>query len=493
MRARAPFSRHSVTGGLVLLCLLLMVITSGCKQKTEEPNRTETTMEVGSEEKTEVVDSRGQTDEIAGEPAGTVFEMEEFSVFEYEGPLGARLQMGQYVRECSDQPNDKVTAYPAFKSDKPIYGTATFDMSLVRYGTGIDYCFAIDESGGTGTGYDRFYFDGNHDLDLTNDAAVAPMDNVPGQINSNRRGSQDVFFEYLQFDLDYGPDEPSWPAKMMPRLVRYTGSDRVSFIVPTARRGKIVLGSTECEAVLSQAYGLTGRYDRPTTGLYLGDARESLPFLCSWPCVDGTFYILSPTPAGDKITVRRYTGPFGVFEVSAGRRDMEGGTVELGWLQTREGIIDVAKCPREEGKLKVPVGDYRPFRLGVRLGQLRVGFALNIPQPGETPAKAPVFTIEIREHHPFVLDFSGKPEVVFRSPAAGARFKAGEELKVEALVYEPEMDVLIAGLEDTTRKLGNAIKLPDGAEYQRYQSLDPVVKITNSSGECVAEGKMPFG
>ena len=55
------------------------------------------------------------------------------------------------------------------------------------------------------------------------------------------------------------------------------------------------------------------------------------------------------------------------------------------------------------------------------------------------------------------------------------------------------MGASIAALEDVTQKIGESIKMPDGTEHERFQSIDPMVKITNSSGQCVAEGKMPFG
>lgn len=141
------------------------------------------------------------------------------------------------------------------------------------------------------------------------------------------------------------------------------------------------------------------------------------------------------------------------------------------------------------------MGEYRPFRLAVDFGQLRVGLAANISAVGadEEPQEKPaIFGIKIRQDKPFVFDFPNKPIVDFKSPAVMQRFKLGEELKVKAIVYDPVMDILIAGLEDKTHKVGDPIKVGD-KEYQRYESLNPVVKITNSSGECVAEGEMPFG
>jgi hypothetical protein len=461
-------------GAFRVLCLLLVVAVSGCKQKVEE------------------ADSEEQSKAVAAQPVKTIFDMEEFSIFDCEEPLKTRLQMGQPTSECGDQPSDKVKAYPVFKSAKPIYGTVRFGMNLFDYASGIEFCFAIDESGGTGTVYDSFHFDVNHDFDLTNDPVSALMKDPPSGARVNEGRRQDTFFEQLQVALDYGPDKGKWQQTVMPRLMRFDERKYVYFIVPTARRGKIVLGSQEADAVLAQSPVITGRYDQPMTGVFLGEKSESLPFLGCWHCVDGTFYILSPTPTGDKVTVRPYDGAFGVFDVGPGDRDADVAKLELGWLQSRDTIIDIDKCPKTGGKPKVPVGDYRPFRLAIRFGQLRVGLAANISQPGKEPAKPPVFGIKIREGQPFVLDFSGKPEVVFKSPAANQRFKLGEELKAEAIIYDPVMDTLIAALEDTTKKEGS-INLPDGTKYERYQSLDPTIEITNSSGDRVAQGKMPFG
>ena len=68
----------------------------------------------------------------------------------------------------------------------------------------------------------------------------------------------------------------------------------------------------------------------------------------------------------------------------------------------------------------------------------------------------------------------------------------GEELEVKAVLIDPKLDIMIRGLEDTTRK---QTQTPDGRplNYQRNLSLDPKVLITRTNGEKVAEGVMPFG
>ncbi len=424
---------------------------------------------------------------FAGSSGGAVFKMEEVSVFDSEGPDVSRVPVGQSVA-CEDEPSEKVKAYPAFASDKPVYGSIGFTADLTALGSGLEYCFAIDESGGTGTGYDRFYFDVNHDCDLTNDAALGCMVNPPADPESGR-GQENIVFDYVQVDLGALSGEGRRLQKVMPRLTQFSQYRYLSFIVPTARRGKIEIGGKEHEAVLAQSPFITGRYDLPATGLHLDGATDPLPFLSHWRRIDGTFYVLSATPEGDQLTVRAYDGAFGSLEVGPGRRSVET-SLERGYILNRDVMLDLGKCEKTDGRLKVPVGDYMPLQLQARLGELRIGLRADLSSPREE-GKAPVLGIQIRQDKPFVLDFSAEPQVVFRNPASKQRFKLGEQLKAEAVVRDPMLDALITGLEDTTKKRQTV--QTSGGPYDLYESLDPTVRIVNSAGECVAEGPMPFG
>ena len=91
-----------------------------------------------------------------------------------------------------------------------------------------------------------------------------------------------------------------------------------------------------------------------------------------------------------------------------------------------------------------------------------------------------------------MLDFSNKPEVMFACPTNGQRVKAGEALTLKAVLADAKLDIMIRGLDDTSRK---ATKGPDGKDlgYERNVSLDPKVRITRANGDLVAEGVMPFG
>jgi len=418
------------------------------------------------------------------------FELEEFSVFEAEGPLQYMLRSGQYARDCGDEPDERVKTYPALKSANPVYGSVPFAMDLLDFNSGQAYCFVLDESGGAGTGYDRLYFDANHDFDLTNDRVLKPAEDLPEGFEAGRGGPQETMFESADVRLIGAANETLPPVTVWPRVLTAGSRRIVFFLVPTARRGKITLGSKEMDVILAQTSVVTGRYDHPSTGLFLDNQQTGLGVLSDWPEVDGTLYRILPTPAGDKVTVRAYDGAFGTLEVqSSSGAPAE---VERGWFHGEGIIIDIAKCSKEGSKLRVPVGDYRPYYLAVRVGKLRAGVRARIPEPREKVPPAPL-GLHVREGQPCVFKLDQKPDVVFQTPELSERLEPGQEVQIKALMVDSATNLMLAGLEDTTRKVGEPLKLPDGSEYQRYESLDPVIKIANAAGETVAEGKMPFG
>jgi hypothetical protein len=442
--------------------------------------------------------SQKQTGPITGKTQSepSQFPLKEISVFGYEGPIKDRLKWGQQADECGENPNEKVKTYPQLTSQRPLYGSVTFDKHFLRPESGILYCFVLDESAGTGSGYDRFYFDANRDLDLTNDGVLKRMPELPAGAELQVHAQADVFFEQLDLILDHGPDEGTRRLEVIPRFTAYEdGPTNFLFLVPTARTGKISIGPKEAEVVLAQTYFAAGRFDRPTTALFLIGQEEPLGFLSLMRCEQGRFYSLSATPSGDKLTVTPYDGPLGTFDVGGGRDETDA-DLELGWLHTENAFFDLGTCPHEGRKIRLPAGDYRPFRLAINLGKLRVGVAAKISAPGacgENAGRPPVFGIKVREDKPFLFELPKSIAAEFVKPAVGQPFRAGDEIKVEVSIKDPVMDILIAGLEDTTQKVGESIKLPNGTEYQQYLRLDPTVKIVSSSGECVAQDKLPFG
>jgi hypothetical protein len=429
---------------------------------------------------------------------GMVFEMEEFSIFDYEGPIKPRLIMGQAAELCGVERDERVKAYPKLRSKEPIYGAVTFGYDYFTSNPGVTYAFVIDKSRGNGKDYDRLYFDVNHDFDLSNDGVLKVVSERPKGIEKMGGFEVDEFFENLKLELDFGGEDKPVSVNLIPRFLKMEQNDykMVSFLNPSGRKGKINVGSKEYEALLVQNPIITGTYDKPMVGFSLWDPNEQMPFLSRMVCEEGRFYSFAATRSGDKITVLPYGGEFGLFDVGVGDRKVKKAELEFGWFHTQEAMIDVGKFPREGSKVKLPVGDYRALRMTVLFGKLRVGVAADISRPGScgtAVAKPTIFGIEIREDKPFVFDFSNKITPEFRNPVEKQRFKRDDEIKIEAALCDSVMGTLVAGLEDTTEKIGDPMKLPDGREYQRYKTLDPEVEIFNSSGKRVGEGKMPFG
>jgi hypothetical protein len=144
---------------------------------------------------------------------------------------------------------------------------------------------------------------------------------------------------------------------------------------------------------------------------------------------------------------------------------------------------------------QVPIGDYLPAYLSVRLGRLSLSLSQNYHSDGKRVSRdgrPPVYGISIRKDRPYTLDFSNQPEVMFTSPTNQQRIKPGETLMVAAVLVDPKLDIMIRRLEDTSRKqTKDAEDKP--LHYERNLSLDPTVIITRANGKKVAEGVMPFG
>jgi len=445
----------------------------------------------------------------AAEPGAgdQTFKLREVSAFEHG--QGNFLQ-GQRA-ECNDKPSPQVKAYPAFASKRPIYGSLHFYVDFKHPKAGPTIYFAVDESRGTGKGYDRLYFDANGDLDLRNDPVLKPQAHPPDGAELTYGGTKEqVIFDCLPVNFDFGPAGVQ-PVQLMPRLL-ITVYDKeeykqVSFVRTRLWMGDIKLGGVPYEARLGNDYAILGRFDQPGTVLVLG-AKESsgspelwwgADRLSAFHSVKGHFYTLSASPTGDQLTVHPYQGELGTFELEAGGRKLDKMTIS-GSVESTDRAVAVGGeladgSPKPGRNCALPVGDYRPNYLSMQYGRLHIGASFNYHsdgKPRDRGDRPDVYGITIRKDKPFVLDFSNKPDVMFASPAKDKRVKLGESLEVKAVLLDPKLDLMIRNLDDTTRKRDkDAEGKPLG--YQRNVSLDPHVVITRANGEKVAEGVMPFG
>jgi hypothetical protein len=467
--------------------------------------------------------------ETAAEEA--VFELKEISATTADRPV----TQGQRF-SCTTEPDEEVKAYPKLRSKQPLYGKAVFGVDPIS-GKGSEFHFVLDESAEstpseadepqqtllgkvaaslrTGTTsntgkkrevktstYDRLYFDANGDLDLTNDPVLKPLKDFPwGAVHTY--GDARTGFEHLEIKLDLGPDAGICPLRLLTWFTTYhLGNQKQSalYLLPAvARRGKIQIGTQQFNALLAQPpYSITGRFDRPSTALYLtpldsprvigsyGFGRNTLSTIRS---VEGDFYTFSATPLGDQLTVKHYRGDLGVLRLGTGSRNLSDDALDLqGTLVSENSTIEIGSrrldisstAQRSEAKVRecrIPVGDYLPSYLTIEYGQLRIGLSDNYhsedhPRDIQRHRR---YAIKIDKEKPFVLDFSTKPEVFFVSPAKEQISKPGDKIEVKAVLVDPVLDIMIRRL------------------YDGPVALDPIVTITDASGKTIAEGKMPFG
>jgi hypothetical protein len=267
--------------------------------------------------------------------------------------------------------------------------------------------------------------------------------------------------------------------------------------------GDIKVGGQKFKATLGNDYIITPSLDFPSAALVLSQGGNSFDWwggdrISAIHKLDGRFFRFSASPDG-QLTVRPYSGELGTFEIGPGTRTLTNFSV-TGSFAARDCAVPVGGNikngrPLEVGRCQLPAGDYLPEFLTLQFGRLRIRLSQNYHSEGKRQSREgrpPVYGITIRKDRPYVLDFSNKPEVMFTSPTKDQRVKAGDELSVMAVLVDPKLDVMIRGLDDTSRK---QTKDADGKPlgYERNVSLDPKVTITRANGEKVAEGVMPFG
>lgn len=520
MRRRAILSRFLTVGSFILL-YLSVAATFGNNEKTGD----------------------------------LVFGLEEVSAFELDKQL---LNSNRFIRgkfgECSEQPGIEVFAYPAFKSDKPIYGSVRFAGQFSEDEPKHLYFFAVDESAGTSKGYDRLYFDLNRDMDLTNDTPLILLKNSPnGAKLSYSSIEQQTCFEFLNVNFDFA-SEGTRAIEIMPRLLIYnSGYKLMTFVTTRARKGEIQFAGRQYAVYLGHNYIIEGWFDHPSTALLLipKDDESSRP---RWKGADrlraihkisGTYYRFSATPAGDKLFVRPYNGEFGTFKIGSGWRLIFNKKMS-GSLLSKDAALAVGRelelnRPKEAQSCSIPVGDYLPSILDIELGPMSICVSDNYHSDGKSRDKGgrpPVCGIKIRKKKSFVLDFSKKPDVIFASPVADHRVRLGDQLIVNAVLVDPELDIMIRDIKvkpsyaDSTLVIklsigiliipsilwlllprlrrryrflpllsvlgavvlvGCLIALQALGPRLNYEKINPRVLITRADGEKVAEGVMPFG
>jgi hypothetical protein len=428
----------------------------------------------------------------AGEMA---FDLKEVSVLDLDESIGRdRDVAGRFMIGCRGVCQDKPLAevfYPRLKSKRPLYGSIRLGGQPGINDSGIEYVFVIDEFRGPGKGYDRLYFDTNHDRDLSNETPTAGLKDPPKRaVSLFTDDKQQVCFETLDVPVPLDRDTTR-PMKFLPRLAGLPNNyPNLALVTLQVHTGKITIAGESFAVSLGHNHIVTGWFDEPYTALHLvpDKGRQSgwwgADRLMGIHKIAGTFYRFSCTPAGDRLMVRPVAGPFGTLKAGAGGRKVNPSEITLqGSLRSKDIAVAIGEVgengyPAATGSWQLPPGDYLPELLNAHLGSLDIEMSENYHSDGKPQDrdKRPfVYGIQIRPDRPFAFDFSDKPDVMFASPAKDLVVKRGDEVNVKAVLIDPNLDIMIRGLRS-----GN-------------KAIVPFVAVTRQGGEIVGQGPMPFG
>ena len=365
------------------------------------------------------------SDQKAG--AEAVFDMKEVSLYDGKDstPISPSALYGGQSAALSTKPAKEVKAYPKLNSKQPLYGSIIFIRDPKKRGAAVRYYFVLDESAPAAKAeekaakpdagkpavnnppkihYDLLYFDFNRDLDLTNDAAISPMKDPPEGFARFVGGMQDlVVFNTVSVPLGEDPKAKGPAVRVLPVTITYGNAGRMMFMAASARKGEIRLGKHAYSAILVPQSGMLTQLDSPNTQLTLtpvdgSKPASSYPWMNSLSAIrvaDGEFYRISATPSGDKLTVRPIVGDRGVFELSAGKKNVKPlGMVGILTLDNSMLVLGDLSYPMPAERAKVakyslPVGDYRPMMLMVDYGDLQVNLRTDYTRVfGARPIKA---------------------------------------------------------------------------------------------------------
>jgi len=473
--------RYRYPSGLLLGLVCLSLVVSGCKRREAEPP---------AEPNQETSEAVAPLDPVNVAQADEIIALEAIPVWEVAQSVRNDFVRGSSSR-CTDQRGAGV-AYPEFHGDQPLFGSANLQDVRLPAGETTLLHFTLDRSSGGVGDYDRLYVDLDGDLDLTDEEPLKPMGQSPaGLLRGYAQTLQETCFACVEVPCDFGP-AGVLPLELCPRLRRQQGGyATLDFIGTKVHHGKVTVADQEYDAYLGYEFVVGGRLDNSRSTLRLipsggdpirwwgGDRLSAIHLL------GGQFYRFSCRSTGDELYLLTYAGPLGTFELGAGDRAVA--KLEMyGSLRAKDtavpiedGYVNGRQTPVQTCEL--PEGDYYPAYLTMTFDDLQVSVSNNYhAEGGQYRSGEPVMGIKIREDRPFVLDFSDTPEVMFVQPAKDYRVVRGDELKVEAVLIDPGLDIMLRRL----------YKVPSGGNRI---SLDPKVVIKRVDGEVVAEGVMPFG
>ncbi len=244
-------------------------------------------------------------------------------------------------------PGEKLSAEPVYFSKNPRYVALTLGMGDDRLFTAV-----LDESRGTGSGYDTLYIDANNNEDLTDDGGVSALSDG----RSKTRG-----FPVIQLQVPYGDRIHPYHAKT---------SVANGFLLKSAGycTGKLYSADATVQAAIfdisgdglyNTACSISGRRTSSESLQITGDVMAVMEknedifkapvlyYTGATLCIDSTCYSATPAPHGRNVVLTRMPGRCGRLTVHA--RHLSA------FLECGRTMIEI----RGAGEVRLPPGTYR--------------------------------------------------------------------------------------------------------------------------------------
>lgn len=418
-----------------------------------------------------------------------------------------------------------ISSVPEAKSGKPLYGTLGGTTKESQW------VLMLDESKGTGKGYDVLYLDVNHNGDLTDDAPVAAQP-LPAALARTPTGSTvERTFGPIQAPVSRSETQsevmPIFVIAMVPATSIGSNYFGYAMVLPgSLLEAKVSLNGVEEKIALVDAnanlrYGDPPKrqeYKAPTasssyryfsTGdVVLRDRNGSGEFeedLCDSESEDfaslmyfgGKPYTAKIDADQTSIELEPYDGPMG--ELTSDNFDYVK-TLSLEWKKA-DGSIELISVQPVNGLLKAPVGQYGLYRCVLRVDDPKTGPVMargmrrTLPDwvsagTGQSAALRFGAPLELRvtaERPTNAVSTSGEgggnflqalSDVFTPSGGSGTSVKASPEVRI---------NVEVRGTGDETYDM----YLKGGSLTDR--AMPPKFKVLDANQKVVASGQLEYG
>jgi len=393
----------------------------------------------------------------------------------------------QYLRPGT-RPEERLSAEPKYRSRMPIYAVATLGNDGDNR-----YTVVVDESGGTGRGYDILYVDRNNNENLTDDPRIVGRIRRQGTSSTTGNfGPVGVMVEYDDRTVPYyfSVSYQRYGGQSIRRGARFVENMNLSLQPSGYYAGVVSFGGSKHRiAVIDfNSNGLFNEYFKPRSGV-AGSG--------------GSFYAI-----GDQILIdansdgrfeRGYPNNKELYPY-AKYVQVDGKWCSLD-IAPRGGKVEVRNPSMKLGTIRIPA------QLGsCSLQLVSVNGILKFEETGNE-FQVPTATYQFYGHTMEVKHSSGNWRYDTRGTASGKKFEVAEDT-VLPLRFGPPLLLNLSystrGPGGTQPKAGDTIQLSltfSGQGGEQYTNImkngtrppAPTYKIVDEAGKIVDKGTFEYG